>query len=932
MIARTDRRWEALAVVSILLVAAAFRLLAIQVLPPGLYQDEAVNGVNAQTILAGMPRIYYGEREPLYMYLAAIGTLLLGPTPLALRVTSAFTGILGVAAGGAFARQLFGRRIGLITAAGLASSLWLTTLSRIGFRAITLPMVECLGLALLWRSTYTGRTRDYALSGAVLGLTLYTYLSARFLPIALFAFVLVTGILHRDWLRKQIRGLIVAGIAAFVVCIPLGLYAHRHPEMLLGRPDQVALPGGAAFLPALVVNIGRVLGMVVLHGDENWRQNLSGAPVFDPLNGLLFFIGLAVALRLRRPASTFVLLSALILLMPSMLSIDAPHYLRTIAAAPALYAIWALGVVETAHVLAKHFPSLVARVGFENRALTASVVGTLVVMVALTVSIARNGWDYFGIYAKSPQVAGAFNDDLATAGRFLASSPTWQTNRQNVYVTDRYRLDRASLVYFLYPKLTPSEQANWLSPGNAGVFFPQEKAVPLPTAPSLYIVGGNGQTVIKSLGPSVQRAEALADGGRHLGLAIWARPVSERTFGTPVNVEFGPWLTLESAEVLPTTVALRWRIDRIPPYQPSVFVHVEDSAHHTLAISDQVVGFSTASWHVGQEFISWHPLALPPGLAPGSYTVTTGVYNKKTGTRETATHQGQPLPSVLVGRLNVRKPVPGNVLVDHSIDHSLAPGLTIVGYRLPVQSVDAGGSVPITLVWRSTANTRPDYQVVLAVIGSKGTELGRWSGPVGGTSYPTSRWPTDTTIFQVIDVPVVATAQGPTTLKLMLKNSSGANVGSTSTIASVNVKASNHQFTPPHPRQGLHVQFGNVGMLVGVDMPTRTFRPGETVPITLYWKADGSNGIPYTEFGHVLDANNHIVGQRDEQPVHGTRPTTSWVRGEYITDPHEIPINPGTPPGTYRVEVGLYDSRSGQRVTTGTPDNRVIIGSIRVGP
>ena len=203
-----SRSREAVIIALNLLIAAAVRLVAIESLPPGLHQDEAVYLVDSEIIFYGSPRLYFGEREPLFMYVVALVSHVLGPSPITLRITSALIGLLGVAAGGAFARQLFGRNVGLLTAFGLATSLWLTTLSRTGFRAISFPTVECLGLALLWRATRTGRRRDYAISGLVLGLSLYTYLSARFLPIALVLFVGLTAVFFRTWLSKCVRGLV----------------------------------------------------------------------------------------------------------------------------------------------------------------------------------------------------------------------------------------------------------------------------------------------------------------------------------------------------------------------------------------------------------------------------------------------------------------------------------------------------------------------------------------------------------------------------------------------------------------------------------------------------------------------------------------------------------------------------------------------------
>ncbi|HVC33741.1 MAG TPA: glycosyltransferase family 39 protein [Chloroflexota bacterium] len=954
---RNDRVWEAAAIAAVLLAAAALRLVGLASLPPGLFQDEAINGVNVQTILAGAPRIYYGEREPLFMYLAALVTLLLGPTPLALRVTAALSGVVGVAAAGAFGRQLFGRTVGLLTAAGVAASLWLTVISRIGLRAITLPAVECLGLALLWRATRTGRRRDFVLSGAVLGFSLYTYLAARFLPFALAAFVVVALVVDRPRMRRQLSGFVVAGIAAVVVCLPLGVYALHRPDMLFGRPDQVALPGGSAFLPALVANVGRVLGMILVYGDPNWRQNFSGAPVFDPLNGVIFLVGLVVALGYgltprgqrraatadRRPAALLVLVLLVVMLVPSMLSVDSPHYLRTAGAALPIYALWALGLAWLARTASRvvqrpasdaHASSLAPAPdprGTPRRRWGEAVLLAAIIAVAVGVAFARTGWTYFVDYARNPAIPDAFNADLAAAGRFLSTSPIWQNDRANVFVTDDDRLNRASVAFFLYLRLPPADRANWLDERTIGSFFAQNSAVPLPVAPSLYVVSGDGQTTLDSLGPAVQRSTWIEDGGRVAGRAIWAAPATADWFGHPVGAQFGRWLELERAQVTATNVALRWRILAVPDYQPSVYVHVQDDQGHTLATADQVVGFAFQNWRVGQELVTWHPIHLPPGTPPGRYHLTAGVYRKETGAREPAVLGGQAVGDVAVGDLNLTTPVAGSVAVGHAVDRPIAPGLSLAGYDLGDTVVEAGTRLSLTLVWKATGATRPAAQAVLFARTANGATVGEWNGPVGGAAYPSDRWPPDAAIRQVLDLPISATASGPVTLTLAVRTGDDQPLGAPIEIARATVKASTHQFAPPHPSHPLNTTFAGVGTLIGDDLPDRIYHPGDSVPVTLYWRSAGAGPAAYTVFVHLLDAQSHVVGQRDEPPVHGSRPTTSWVVGEYLADEHDVTVDAKTPAGSYLIEIGLYDPRNGQRVATGTPDNRVLIGSVRVG-
>ncbi len=103
------------------LVAAALRLSGVGEAPPGLYHDEAYYGLDALDVLRGQFQVYFpanNGREPLFIYLAAGAIGLLGRSSLALRLASAFVGMLTVAATAAAGRALFSRRVGLLAAAG----------------------------------------------------------------------------------------------------------------------------------------------------------------------------------------------------------------------------------------------------------------------------------------------------------------------------------------------------------------------------------------------------------------------------------------------------------------------------------------------------------------------------------------------------------------------------------------------------------------------------------------------------------------------------------------------------------------------------------------------------------------------------------------------------------------------------------------------
>jgi hypothetical protein len=109
---------------------------------------------------------------------------------------------------------------------------------------------------------------------------------------------------------------------------------------------------------------------------------------------------------------------------------------------------------------------------------------------------------------------------------------------------------------------------------------------------------------------------------------------------------------------------------------------------------------------------------------------------------------------------------------------------------------------------------------------------------------------------------------------------------------------------------------GDEVTLLGYGLLNDRLAAGDIAQITLFWQASRTPSQRYTVFLHVLDGSNQIVGQRDAEPGGGARLTTLWEPGQVIVDNYGLPIHPATPPGEYRVEVGMYNAATGERLTT----------------
>jgi hypothetical protein len=93
--------------------------------------------------------------------------------------------------------------------------------------------------------------------------------------------------------------------------------------------------------------------------------------------------------------------------------------------------------------------------------------------------------------------------------------------------------------------------------------------------------------------------------------------------------------------------------------------------------------------------------------------------------------------------------------------------------------------------------------------------------------------------------------------------------------------------------------------LAALTVPT-TARRGETLPVSLTWRALGKIDAYYSVYVKLLDAQGNAVTGWDGQPRNGQAPTLTWVPGETVTDTISLPIPAGVLPGEYTVEVGMY--------------------------
>jgi hypothetical protein len=244
--------------------------------------------------------------------------------------------------------------------------------------------------------------------------------------------------------------------------------------------------------------------------------------------------------------------------------------------------------------------------------------------------------------------------------------------------------------------------------------------------------------------------------------------------------------------------------------------------------------------------------------------------------------------------------------------------------------VKTGEVLPVNLFWQGLTDQLPDLTFFDQLQDEQGQALALTERP---PSYPTTAWSSGTLLRDLHRLRLPATVP-PGQYKLVAgvlrPDKSRLQVDGTDQVilGLVTVEGRPHEFDPPQPQVEVDAIFGDIARLVGYDLAVPTaLAAGDAVQLTLYWQSKTNNNQRFernwTIFAHIVDVEGRIWGQRDQLPGAGEFPTTSWVPEEYITDNREIVLNPDTPPGTYFIEIGLYDANSAtfERLLLGPEDS-----------
>jgi len=404
-------------------------------------------------------------------------------------------------------------------------------------------------------------------------------------------------------------------------------------------------------------------------------------------------------------------------------------------------------------------------------------------------------------------------------------------------------------------------------------------------------------------------------------------------------------------------ITLRWQTIAEMQEGYALSLRLTDEQGHRWGQADEWLeneaSLATYAWKVGQVSERHRTLSLVAGTPPGRYQVKMILYSVSTlQALDILDEMGAPAGTeYTLGTVSVASPsVPPTIedlAIPHDLHHDFDDQVELLGYDLSTTEVKAGEVVRVVFFWRALRSMESDYRLHLQVQDNDGNVWAEEEFPLANEGYPTSQWNEDEMIRGQYDLAVDAAAPtGEQTLNFKLQTSNlqpfdyAQDRPPTSNfqhLTTLSVVAPERNFTVPAEIQHhLGANLADRVAFLGYDLDRTTVKPNDTLHLVLYWQALAKMDTSYTVFVHLIDAQNRTWGQRDNPPVKGTYPTTSWLPGEVVSGEYEILVDAAAPTGEYQIEVGMYDLGTMLRLPAfdeqgnPLPGDRVLLSKVRM--
>jgi 4-amino-4-deoxy-L-arabinose transferase-like glycosyltransferase len=868
----------------ILLLGFAVRVIGLGA--SDLWLDEAVSAYISRKptldILA-YSATHIREHPPGY-YLLLHGWIgLAGDGEFALRLLSAFGGVLAIALAAALANRWFGRAAGVLAGLLMAVNPMAVQYAT-DARMYSWVMALTLLAVLLWdRAMVLDRLRNWASFAAVMacmiafhymaGLTLaafaiFAVVRWRRLPPARTHFAAVLAVL----LGAGLLGLLLPGprtsLAQIVqerLAMPVQLRALEsfYTRWALGPGAEDALPARAWLLATA------------------WWA--------------LAAIGIAAMPAPRRgKRADLQWLLALLILVPAVLAslafayIEARHYSSTlglfvIAAALGILAIWrwkpALGAVAAGAPLLIGLVLIAGQLDTEWRPFSPAM--------AHIIERAQDDEQLVYTYFLDWPLDEYYNR-RGIARRSIPESPLPITDAEIESKVQEALAAGAGVWLHLYPGPEATERVQSAF-DRAG--YPAEKQ---------WFTGGRG--VVHYFAPQPMTDQAgTAEWAEGIRLNRWRMSAPTVEAGDALRIEFEWQRTKEIGG--PAAAALTLVGPDGQVWASRLGAPCNDDCPTTdwgdLPITDRVA------------------FQVPADTPPGEYQLRLGWINYEgapllgQGLGASQAQVDLPLADVRVAPDAIGAGRPVAAPVGKVYDAPLGSSLKLVSTAVDGRTVTPGETLAAPL---QIEVLDPPGQLDLHLLLEKDGLSHRITAPAGPAWHPSAEWTPGSLVRVQPQFPIPGSlAPGAYTAAIAVSPAGTTELTGQAAVGGLMVKDRERIFDLPEAGAPVDAAWQEGIRLAKVDAPAEA-TAGTPTDVTLVWQAGGPATRNWKVYLHLLDAEGTIRAQSDGYPANGKAPAASWQAGEVTTDERTLSLPADLPADDYILRVGFYDAVTGERL------------------
>jgi len=356
-------------IISILLIGFLCRILFINQLPPSLNWDEVSHGYNAYSILKtgkdewgiSFPTIFrcFGDfKLPLYIYLSIPSIFIFGLNQFSIRLLSILAGTITPLIIYLILKKLTKPKSYIPYFGLLITSLspGLIFLSRIALEANLFMLLFCLSIYFLI-------TKKYFWSSFIYGLSLFTYNSSRvllpFYLVSLIYFIVSTKYNFKKSFYKFLPFILFVGLATFQTLNQSGQARYQwvsildsgsinrinelrqnYPRFIINKATYFIFTAGKNYLNHFNPKF------IFFNGGSHYQFSIPNFYIISPLFIPFLLLGLIYILKnIKQKEFQLILFFWLMSPLPSSITRDAPHILRSIIFIPFTITIISLGFI-----------------------------------------------------------------------------------------------------------------------------------------------------------------------------------------------------------------------------------------------------------------------------------------------------------------------------------------------------------------------------------------------------------------------------------------------------------------------------------------------------------------------------------------------------------------------------------------------------------